>query len=455
MFVSFAVENFRSIKDRAELVFTPGSAKNHLVSHIYQNEKMNAGTLRSAGLYGANASGKSNVLMAFEALKLIVVDSGDLKEGKKIPCYEPYRLSSQKKNQPMILEAEFYSQEGNHFFYRVSFKNNEIIEESLDYYPSKVKANLFTRGGEDDWESVKFGAHYKGGVKKIPFFKNNAYISKAGNNAASPEIIKEAYNFFRKDLRHIGMKESIRISTFGDRNEVVDNTAKVLCMVDTGIVGISIKESDSEMPIKLDDDIPQEVIEMIEEDYKYRYMFSHNSEEGEDVVFPKSRESEGTQKLFEVIPLIQSAFKERKVVVVDELDNSLHPHIADLIVKLFNDEDVNRFGSQLIFSTHNMQLMSPEKMRRDQIWFCEKNGGASNLYSLDDFDKKKVKTTTPYATWYDEGRFGGVPDINYQKIATFLSGRDLVEVKDFIVEDNGFFEEYIGDEITGEGHVKG
>ncbi|MEN1919507.1 AAA family ATPase [Escherichia coli] len=84
------------------------------------------------------------------------------------------------------------------------------------------------------------------------------------------------------------------------------------------------------------------------------------------------RESEGTQKLFEIIPLIRSAFNDSMVVIVDELDNSLHPHIADLIVKLFNDPDVNKKGSQLIFSTHNMQLMAPEKMRRDQIWFCEK-----------------------------------------------------------------------------------
>ncbi|MCF2477458.1 ATP-binding protein [Klebsiella pneumoniae] len=84
------------------------------------------------------------------------------------------------------------------------------------------------------------------------------------------------------------------------------------------------------------------------------------------------RESEGTQKLFEIIPLIRSAFNDSMVVIVDELDNSLHPHIADLIVKLFNDPDVNKKGSQLVFSTHNMQLMAPEKMRRDQIWFCEK-----------------------------------------------------------------------------------
>ncbi|MBJ5459526.1 ATP-binding protein, partial [Salmonella enterica subsp. enterica serovar Typhimurium] len=159
---------------------------------------------------------------------------------------------------------------------------------------------------------------------------------------------------------------------------------------------------------------------------------------------PMSRESEGTQKLFEIIPLIRSAFNNSMVVIIDELDNSLHPHIADLIVKLFNDPDVNKKGSQLIFSTHNMQLMTPEKMRRDQIWFCEKNKGASALYSLDDFDKKKVKTTTPYASWYDEGRFGGVPDINYLKVAKFLSGNAMTAIHDIDVDAlaGDFFEEF-------------
>ncbi|EMI7065609.1 ATP-binding protein, partial [Providencia rettgeri] len=280
--------------------------------------------------------------------------------------------------------------------------------------------------------------------KKIPFFKNNSYLSKAGNNAASPDIIKEAYNFFRQQIRHIGLNERLRISSFGDREEVVKDTAKVLCMVDTGVNDISVKEVDAELPIKMDDDIPQEIKDMIMDDYKYRYVFSHLSEDGKNINFPISRESEGTQKLFEIIPLIRSAFDSKKVIIIDELDNSLHPHIADLIVKLFNDPDVNTYGSQLIFSTHNMQLMTPEKMRRDQIFFCEKNNGSSTLYSLDDFDKKKVKTSTNYVNWYNEGRFGGVPDINYLKIALFLSPHKIqpssLSEKEISEISNGFFE---------------
>ncbi|MCP6077358.1 ATP-binding protein, partial [Klebsiella pneumoniae] len=106
---------------------------------------------------------------------------------------------------------------GNRFSYEVAFIKNRILFESLDYYPSRVKANLFTRDESDTWETIKFGGHYKGGIKKIPFFPNNSYLAKAGNNAASPDIIKEAYNFFRKGIRHIGLNEKIRISSFGER----------------------------------------------------------------------------------------------------------------------------------------------------------------------------------------------------------------------------------------------
>lgn len=444
MFTYLAISNFKSIKNRVEVNLSSATPGNHLPENLYKNDGMQVATLRSAGLYGANASGKSNVLMAFEALKFITTMSGDLKEGSNIPCYEPYALSSETTSSPTTLEAEFYSKSGDRFLYIISFIKNEITFESLDYYPSRVKANLFTRNKDDSWETLKFGGHYKGGIKKIPFFKNNSYLSKAGNNAASPDIIKEAYNFFRQQIRHIGLNERLRISSFGDREEVVKDTAKVLCMVDTGVNDISVKEVDAELPIKMDDDIPQEIKDMIMDDYKYRYVFSHLSEDGKSINFPISRESEGTQKLFEIIPLIRSAFDSKKVIIIDELDNSLHPHIADLIVKLFNDPDVNTYGSQLIFSTHNMQLMTPEKMRRDQIFFCEKNNGSSTLYSLDDFDKKKVKTSTNYVNWYNEGRFGGVPDINYLKIALFLSPHKIqpssLSEKEISEISNGFFE---------------
>ncbi|MGQ5287939.1 AAA family ATPase [Pectobacterium actinidiae] len=431
MFISLSVENFRSIKEKVVFSLAATNGKNHLAEHVYQTDDMPNGALRSAGIYGANASGKSNMLMVFEALKFIISESGDLKDGRKIPCYEPYRLSESSKRAPITIEAEFYTPDNMRFSYRVKYNKDCILEESLDFYPSRVKANLFTRVESDTWETIKFGGLYKGGAKKIAFFKNNSYISKAGDNASSPEIIRKVFNFVSNNVRHVGLNEKIRISTFGDREKVVANTAKVLCMFDTGIKSISIKESDSEFPISLSEDMPQEIKDMLIDEYKYNYLFSHQTEDGGSTDFPLNRESEGTQKLFEIIPLLSSAFERRQIIIMDELDSSLHPHIADLIIRLFNDDSVNVHGSQIIFTTHNMHLMAPEKMRRDQIWFAEKNKGKTIVYSLDSFDKKKVKTSTPYSSWYDEGRFGGVPEINYSEISSFFSKRDYISEADF------------------------
>jgi len=426
MIVSLVVGNFRSIKERTEFSLVASSSTGHLDEHVYKDESISFGVLRSAGIYGANASGKSNLLMAFEAIKCIATETGRLKDEESIPCYEPYLLSEEMRKSPVSFEIEFITKEKIRFNYKVKFNKSRVIEESLDFYPSKYKANLFKRDESDDWESIKFGSHYKGGSKRIAFFKNNSYLSKAGDNASSPDIIKIAYNYIDRSLRHIGLNEKLRLSSFGDRDSVVKKTSDMLCLFDTGISDITYKQNElDKIPFQMSDDAPQEIKDMITEDFGFSYLFSHETESGNGVKMPLRRESEGTQKLFEIIPLIYSAFENGMAVIIDELDSSLHSHIATIIIRLFNDASVNKGGAQLIFTTHNLNLMAPDKMRRDQVWFCEKNNGKTRVYSLDDFDKKKVKSSTPYAAWYDDGRFGAVPDINYDKIKCLLSGENL------------------------------
>jgi AAA15 family ATPase/GTPase len=132
--------------------------------------------------------------------------------------------------------------------------------------------------------------------------------------------------------------------------------------------------------------------------------------------------SAGTQKLFHLAPLIVNVLSNGGVLIIDELDNSMHPFMADIIIRLFNDPDVNKGNAQLIFSTHNITLMSSERFRRDQIWFTEKINGATSIYSLDDFDKNMVKPQSPFNKWYAEGRFGAVPKIDYLRIVELLKG---------------------------------
>jgi AAA15 family ATPase/GTPase len=422
MIIDFTISNFRSIREKQTFSLFAESSSSHLAENVARPGDGKIGVLRTAGIYGANASGKSNLLLAFEALRYIVCSSGDLKDGDNIPCYEPYMLSATSKNAPIEFEIEFFSKDGVRYIYKVAFNSKRILSESLDFYPSRSKANLFKRDEKDNWESVTFGGHYKGGKKKFAFFDNNSYISKAGNSADAPDLIRSIFNYFRLELFHLGVNQRIGMFRWKENQELVNNIAEILSKVDTGIFGVSFKEQDV-TDIKLPSDIPDAIRKRILESESKKPVFLHKGENGYQEEFTEEMESAGTTKLFNMLPMLIEAFDDGGILLLDELDNSFHPHIAELIIKLFNDSSVNKNNAQLIFSTHNINLMSPDLLRRDQIWLTEKNNGETLFISLDEFDKNTVKIDSPFNRWYGDGRFGAIPAIDAGAIADIIKDR--------------------------------
>jgi AAA15 family ATPase/GTPase len=419
MIIDLTVTNFRSIKAAQTLSMFVENARGNLPENIAFPNADKIGALKTVGIYGANASGKSNILLAFEALKYIAAYSGDLKDGARILAYEPFILSDSTKHAPVSFEIEFFTSDNVRFVYAVSFSANKITKESLDFYPSKTKANLFNRQENSTWESISFGSLYKGGKKRFAFFQNNSYLSKAGNSADSPVIIRTAYDFLINGFLHIGAEEKIK-TIVDDINDPI-LLSDILCGIDTGISKISIENTEvEEKNFIFPKDTPEIIKQHIISKNRRKFFFSHKADNGEIEKFPEHLESSGTLKMFNMLPVLMHIFATGGVLLLDELDNNLHPHIAELIIKLFNDDQVNKKNAQLIFSTHNIQIMSPEYFRRDQVWFTEKNDGATELYSLESFDKNQVKTTSPYGQWYSEGRFGAVPKIDYRAIASAL-----------------------------------
>ena len=197
MIVDFTISNFRSIRDEQTISFFAESPGNHLLDNISYPAGKRIGVLNTAGIYGGNASGKSNILLAFEALQFLIANTSSLKDGQPISCYEPYRLSKQTKSEPVKFEIEFFITDGKRFRYKVSFTKNRIVEESLIYYKSAKPATMFERAKGDTWETVKFGTLFIGGKKRFPFFDNNSYLSVAGSSADSPAIIRDVYNCFQ------------------------------------------------------------------------------------------------------------------------------------------------------------------------------------------------------------------------------------------------------------------
>lgn len=419
MIINLKVENFRSIREQAEFSMR-ASVGDHLYDHLISIPGDTGHVVRTAGFYGPNASGKSNFLKAFAALVYLIGDSGSLKEGRDIDCYEPYLLSNKTKLAPTKFEIEFVVSDLR-YIYKIEFNKTNIIFESLDCFYSKIPSNLFVRD-DSGWANIKFGNAFKGGNKKIPFFSNNSYLSKIGGQASSPEITKEIYKFFTETLAHLHVGVSFNKSILDNevyRKLFSETTGKFLSLVDTGINKLEIRERDF-AGISIPDGVSEELKKQLISENRHQFMFSHKSEDGEDVILEKDEESDGTQRLLELSPALVSSFINKRVFIVDEIDHNIHPHLATLILKLFNDSEVNKHDSQLIFSTHNMELMKPDRMRRDQIWFSEKNNGATTIFSLDDFEKDKVKASTPFNKWYDEGRFGGTPDLNFLSIKNYF-----------------------------------
>jgi len=421
MIVDFTVSNFRSIKEKQTLsLYAEGSSK-HLLSNIAYPAGEKIGVLKTAGIYGANASGKSNWLLAFRALQYLVVKSGEFKDGDSIDCYEPYLLSESTNNAPVSFEVEF-TLDGLRYIYEIAFNAKEILTESLSYFPGQQSANIFKKEEGKRWENISFGSKYIGGKKKFALFDNNSYLSKAGNSADSPEIVRSVYNFFRNSLIRLGHDYNLKLYDWRENTTKVNKISKIISHIDAGISSIELN-TEEELNIDLPADMPDNIKRQVLNEIKHRTMFLHSGLKNEQIRFNEHMESAGTLKFYSILPLLISVFDNGGVLILDELDNSFHPHLAEIIIRLFNDQSVNKKHAQLIFSTHNINLMSPEIFRRDQIWFTEKTNGATTLSSLAEFDKKVVKTTTPFGKWYDEGRLGAIPKIDFGQIVRILSGK--------------------------------
>jgi len=423
MIIDITVKNFRSIKDEQTFSLYTENKTEHLASNVHFPIDGKIGVLKVAGIYGANASGKSNLLLAFKALQYLAIGSGDLKDGDSISSYEPYLLSTFTKAEATTFEIEFVMN-SIRYLYNVSYKSAEIVSESLNFYPGSQPANIFNREEGQTWKEISFGSLYKGGKKRIPFFNNNTYLSKAGNSADSPPIIQEVFQFFRTGIMRVGVSDGIHFHRWKENPEIVNVVSLAVQNVDLGIKGFEFKKIEVD-ELKIPDFFPDKLKEKFKEkfhnDLGNKTMFHHLSEGGGVEVIPESEESDGTIRFFQLMPLAFLAIKAGTTLIFDEIEKHLHPHIAEVIIKLFQDSSVNTRGAQLIFSTHNINLMSPDILRRDQVWFSEKKDGASSIYSLDEYDKSTVKNTSPFAKWYDEGRFGAIPQINYAAIATAKS----------------------------------
>ena len=391
MILEFCATNFMSIKDDLKLSFVATSLKESTVepNDLFPVGDTGISLVRSAVIYGANASGKSNVLKAFDFFKRFIISSfKDSQAGEAIDV-ENFRLNATTAVEPTTLEATFTDGE---FIYRYGFEvDNEAVRmEWLYKRASKKRAKemeVFYRDGSETTVHSKSQLLQELVVKKM--IRDNALLLSTAaqfNETTAVSILhwlgetqvlfcSEDEDLWKKAIKHLDDEVlRQRITTFAR-------------YADLGIEDITKTGNRIVSHHRQYDDEGREVNNV-------SFSFNNN-------------ESEGTIKYFSLAYPIIDALDNGKRVVIDELDSKLHPLLVKRIVALFNDAKTNPKGAQLLFTAHDTFLLSAGLFRRDQVWFTQKDSfGATELYSLAEY---KVRSTSPFEKEYLHGRYGATP----------------------------------------------
>ena len=399
MLIRFSFKNFKSFKNENCLDMEATSLK----EHEYNVAKTENGEyLKVSAIYGANASGKTNVLQAFDYMKKRILVSDDSK--KNSPIDEENIYSFMINNAPIALEVEILAKNNKIYKYGFEVLKDTIISEWL----FEKRVNKFYAIFERENNNVSMKPNKISDLVNIDerTLFLNIYSKIDRNNEDFSNVYDWFVNSMYLDLgnpnfeRFINNRVSLKI--LSDENYKKE-LLKFIKTFDSGIEGIRTTP-DSIEAVKSNNGIID--IEVL-----------HRGENGKLKTLPFYLESNGTRKMFHLFDFFMDALKNGMVLFVDELDAKLHPLLTRYIINLFHNSQTNIGNGQLIYSTHDTVNLNKETFRRDEIWFAEKDkDGISEIYALSDYiledDKnagKKVRNDATYNKDYLTGRYGAIP----------------------------------------------
>ena len=399
MLIRFSFKNFKSFKNENCLDMEATSLK----EHEYNVAKTDNGEyLKVSAIYGANASGKTNVLQAFDYMKKRILVSDDSK--KNSPIDEENIYSFMINNDPIALEVEILAKNNKIYKYGFEVLKDTIISEWL----FEKRVNKFYAIFERENNNVSMKPNKISDLVNIDerTLFLNIYSKIDRNNEDFSNVYDWFVNSMYLDLgnpnfeRFINNRVSLKI--LSDENYKKE-LLKFIKTIDSGIEGIKTTP-DSLEAVKSNNGIID--IEVL-----------HRGEKGELKALPFYLESNGTRKMFHLFDFFMDALRNGMVLFIDELDAKLHPLLTRYIINLFHNSQTNIGNGQLIYSTHDTVNLNKETFRRDEIWFAEKDkDGISEIYALSDYiledDKnagKKVRNDATYNKDYLTGRYGAIP----------------------------------------------
>lgn len=419
MLIELRVSNFRSFKDEVVFSMEPYSQNGEKTNLIETGFSKVPYIYKTSGIFGANASGKTNVLKAFQYVRAVLSMGATTKSEDKLPS-DYYLFSKEYDKKPSSFKITFLKN-SKLYDYEISLLNGLIVKESAFFSDfseegSKRRNCIFSRKRNDDG---KYSFSLSKGIKKTwatELLSQRVFLSDLINNRnADKDEIHDIYEFFRKDIVVVSNKEErldrvLRKMSEDEKYRQV--VAKFIKSADFGLEDISVKPPSFDEFLKqvnfkedVDDATKKEFFDKVHPLEAKTY---HKTEDGGTKEAPFSRmESDGTQMYLALSAPILNALSGERVLLIDELDESLHPFLVRNLVDLFNR---NGTGAQLIFTSHAHYLMDGETLTRDQIWLASKeNGFYTDLYSLSDFSERKKEG---FYKAYINGVYGAVPNVS-------------------------------------------
>ncbi len=430
MLLEFSIGNFLSFKDKKTLSLEATAITDFYETNVIPFEDFKI--LKSTVIYGANSSGKTNLLRALSTMRRIIRNSAKSSSAEDIEV-TPFLLNSETAGKPSFFEALFIIN-GVRYRYGFELTRKAVITEWL-YEVLKTKERLLFIRQND---KIQVEKEFPEGENLEAKTRSNALflaICDQFNGKISGLIMK-----WFKNVRTIsGLEhEDYRSYTYSMLESESNRTLLMnfFSKLDLGFDEVVVKRSDFN-PALLPKGMPEEFAKLLISDLQGKKianaltLHKRFAPDGSFVDFQKfdlrSQESSGTNKVFDLAGHVFSTLRFGGVLIIDELDAKLHPLLTTAIVKLFNSSEFNPCQAQLLFATHDTNLLSMGNFRRDQIYFVEKdNFSASDIYSLAEYKEKdgtKIRKDRSFEKDYIQGRYGAIPFIgNFENL--FSHGKE-------------------------------
>jgi hypothetical protein len=428
MIIDYKVTNFRSFKNETEYSLKAGTEKTHNENLI---RKKGLRILPCSVMYGANASGKSNLIMSLSVMRDIILSGNlntNLYESNSI---ELFPFAYQKEEKPIKFEINFINQNKNYkysFSIKTKFlsKEKEIFSEKLDIIDSKKnEINIFKReenkviinNNQKALRKIKMKKDFLTKIQQqlnSNLDKETLFLTGGFKNIISNKITDTIIDFFKNKLIVVSDFTIKKASLKFQQNEIKKDNVLIWNKILDGF-------------FKSSDFGPQKIA------FHKRKKLEENQDESEfqlvsiynDTVIPAElMESRGTIKLIDFALMFEQLFQKGGTLVIDEFDSAIHPELIKGIISLFNNQNINKIGAQLIFTTHNPIYLNNKIFRRDQINFVEKDTDTyeSIIYRLSDFGSEEVRNDHNYLINYFKGNYGALPYVDFTKFIKFQEG---------------------------------